>query len=160
MTVEEAMLRHHAKLLKKPQRSRKNAKPEKEVEKQIMPWLEVNGFSCHVIESKAVYSAGAGRYLRGQADQGFSDIVGCDENGIAAFIELKALGKCSTLKRHQFDFLKSKIDRGAFAVCVDSAEMLNKYYNIWSASNKRTTYLYSLLPKKHFQKDAEESVLF
>lgn len=96
-----------------------------------MDWLKANNFSCSIVESKAVFSKGANRYLRGMTDKGFSDIAGCSPVGKAVFIETKAPGKRRELKPHQRDFLVEKIKRGAFAVCVDSVEKLTNYYIAW-----------------------------
>ena len=114
----------------KPKRS--NAKPEFELRKQVMRWLEANNFSCDVVESKAVYSQAAGSYVRGQAVAGFSDIVGvCSFGGAACYIELKAPGRRATLKDHQRDFLMHKMHVYAFAVCIDSVEDLADVYSRW-----------------------------
>jgi hypothetical protein len=122
-----ALLSYNKKQIKKSVKKKKKrtgVTPEKMVEKDVMHWLSTNGFSCNVVESKAVYSAQSGRYLRGQTDAGFPDICGCSPNGLGVFIELKAKGRRSTLKDHQRAFLIDKINRGAFAVCVDSVDCL------------------------------------
>ena len=154
MSVKDALYAYSEKQLKKnkPKR-RKNKKPEREVERQVMAWLNKNGFSCHVVESKAVYSPSAGRYVRGQAVSGFTDIVGCDKNGTAVFIELKAPGRKSTIKEHQRAFITEKIRHNCFALCTDSVNFLSSSYENWikiSHLNKQV-FLYSLLPKKKAQ---------
>ncbi len=107
------------KVAQKPKR-KPYGKPEFEFKKIAKAWLIENGFSVDVVESKAVYSHAAGRYLEGQANAGFSDIVGVTPYfGVAAYIELKAPQKRYTLKWHQHQFLVDKINRFAFAVCVD-----------------------------------------
>jgi alpha-galactosidase len=134
-----------------------NREPEREVQKAVTQWCKEKGFDVSVVESKAVYSRSAGRYLRGQTEAGFSDIVGTDTNGKAIFIELKAAGKLSTLKPHQYDFLLRKIRLGAFAVCVDSAVLLDSIYSRWTnladhpAHAKR--YLEELLPKSKLTRE-------
>jgi len=127
------------------------SKPEKLVETDVMCWLKSNGFSCHVVESKAVYSKAAGRYLRGMAARGFLDIVGNDKLGAACFIELKAKGKRSTLRPAQHEFIIDKICTNAFAVVVDSAELLSSYYEKWNHlrfkdSAMAQEYLQSIIP--------------
>ncbi len=113
-------------------RPRKNLKPEFEFKKVAVAWLESNGWCVDIVESKAVYNFAAGRYDHGQAEAGFSDIVGVTPYfGVAAFIELKAPGKLRTLKPHQRDFLVKKINADAFAVCVDSVELLDDLYVGW-----------------------------
>jgi hypothetical protein len=113
---------------------RKNSKPEFELKKLVVKWLDEKSFSCDVVESKAVYCASAGRYLKGQAKAGFSDIVGVTPcRGVACYIELKAPGKLSTLKAHQRDFLIAKIEHMAFACVVDSVKSLSELYEKWCA---------------------------
>ena len=109
----------------------KRERPEKQVEKSVLEWCARSGFDISVVESKAVYSRSAGRYLRGQTEAGFSDLVGVTSTGRACFIELKAEGKRSTLKPHQYDFLLRKIKLGAFACCVDSVELIDSIYTRW-----------------------------
>ncbi len=132
MSARDALLKHHAKLAGQLEREqaprRKNEKPEFEVKKAVMGWLRANGFSCHVIESKAVFSVAAGRYMGGQTDAGVSDIFGVAPGGLAVFIELKAPGKRATLRPGQRAFLTDKIRFGSFAVCVDSVDCLRE---IW-----------------------------
>lgn len=112
--------------------SRKNNKPEFELKKKFIAWLDVNCFECDVVESKGVYNFAAGRYDHGQTKAGFSDIVGVTPyHGVACFIELKAPGKRGTLKSHQRDFLMRKIRREAFAVCTDSIEHFVEIYEVW-----------------------------
>lgn len=122
--------------------TRKNNKPEHEVKKAVMSWLVAHDFSCDVVESKAVYSEKADRYIRGQATAGFSDIVGvCPCFGVACYIELKAPGRRSTLRGHQKDFLVEKIQRQAFACVTDSIEHLEEIYFKWQAMFIRGDYM-------------------
>lgn len=128
-------------------------KPEKLVELEVLNWLNLNGFSCDVIESKAVFSQKAGRYLRGQTVKGMSDLVGCDSIGRGVFIELKAKGKRTNVSLEQIAFLSKKITNHAFAVVVDSADCLSHYYSKYcelikkSDFNGARDYLRSILPK-------------
>lgn len=82
-----------------------------------------------VVESKAVYSVKSGRYLRGKAEHGHSDLSSVTPTGIACFIEVKARGKRHTLRPSQWKFLMDRIEVGAFACCTDSAEMLESLYD-------------------------------
>lgn len=149
MSARDALLNYSKKQIK-TKRTKRNSSPEKEVEKEVMHWLRTHGFSCHVVESKAVYSPSAGGYKSGQTIPGFSDVVGCDPNGMAVFIELKAKGRNSTLKEHQYLFLKNKIEHGAFAVCVDSVMLLERVYQNWCLANdeNKRPGLIRLLPYK------------
>lgn len=127
-------------------RAKRNASPEKDLVKLILKACETRGWSCHVVESKAVYNASAGRYISGQTVQGFTDIVGCDNQGISMWIEVKAPGKRSTLKEHQRQFLIEKISKNAFAVCIDSVELLYGTYAGWLDAQNKKSYLLKLLP--------------
>lgn len=157
MSAWNALLKHHQKQLGTDKKvTRKNKKPEQETVKFCMKWLEDSGFSVHIIESKAVYSRSAGRYLSGQTVSGMSDCVGCTPHGIGAFIEFKAKGKCSTLKPHQRQFLKDKILRGCFAVVVDSKELLSQYYVKWNIiedRDEKIAFLLEILPKEKSSED-------
>lgn len=139
--VQKAMENHHAKLIKKPRakREKPNGRPEKEVEKACTQWLRANGFSVNVVESKAVYSAAAGRYLSGQTDQGFADCVGVHgATGIAVFIEFKAPGKLATLRPTQKHFLRDKIKFNAFACVVDSVERLQMIFREFDLARRES----------------------
>lgn len=129
--VEKAMNAYLTKDLRRGKRRGKNKTPEKDLQREIMKWLDDNKFSCHVVESKAVYSVAAGQYVRGQTVAGMPDIVGCDLIGTGVFIELKAKGRRGTLKEHQRQFLEEKIAKGAFAICCDSVEYLDENYRKW-----------------------------
>lgn len=151
----EKYSRRNSGIKKHRQKRPRNESPEKAVEKEVIEWLSKNGFEASVVESKAVYSKSAGRYLRGQTESGFSDIVGTDRNGFAIFIELKAVGKRKTISHTQTDFLKARISRGAFCVCTDSVCHLSHIYNTWidlkrSAEESARQLLLNDLPKtKH-----------
>lgn len=125
--IQTAIDNFSKKSLKKS-RSKKNSKPEKEFVKKLLQHLRNRGFSVNVVESKAVYNPKIGRYLSSQAIPGHSDISGCDPDGIAVFIECKAKGRRSTLKLNQYQFLMDKIEKNAFAVCVDSIEFFDEVY--------------------------------
>ncbi len=115
----------------KPRVAKKNKKPEKEVEKTVMGWLRWHGFSCDVIESKAVFSAKLGRYMHSQAVPGMADIIGNNKDGIGIYIELKAPGKISNVSEAQDKFIREKIETNCFACVVDSSTLLEKIYQAW-----------------------------
>ncbi len=112
---------------KKPT-GRRNGKPEKLVQDQVLAHLRQKGWSVDVVESKAVYSHRAGRYLRGQTRPGMTDLVGVTgpigPHGLAIpiFIELKAPGRISTVRPAQVEFMAEKSRQGAFCAVVDSIE--------------------------------------
>ena len=154
MSAKSALLNYHARIWTSEKRSqsrrgKKNDKPEKVLEKSVLSWALLNGLNLHVIESKAVYSASAGRYLRGQAEAGLPDLIG-NIQGLSAWIELKAKGRRGTLKEHQRLFLIRKIEQGCFACCIDSvdqlAELFESYFN--THVSDRVQLLLDHLPKK------------
>lgn len=152
MSAKKAIEAYCLKQLKKTssKRKSKNDKPEKCLEKEVMAWLKDNDFDCTVVESKAVFSQKAGRYLNSQAIPGMADIVGNSPDGVAVFIELKAPKKLSTIRPAQYEFLKSKILSNCFAVCVDSVLLLDRLCTMWSVlktSQARQTLLIEHLPK-------------
>lgn len=106
----------------------KSLGPEKIVEKDVLAYCSNMGWFVSVVDSSAVYSAKSGGYRRGMAKKGFPDIVGCDHNGRFVAIELKAKGKLSTIRAEQKAYLNKATACGAFAVCVDSADLLHKLY--------------------------------
>lgn len=130
---------------------RKNEKPEKEVERAVMLWLNTNGFDCNVVESKAVYNPKIQRFLHSQAAPGMSDIVGNTDAGRAVFIELKAPGRrvASAVSDVQRFFLMRKIQSHCFALVVDSVEYLERTYNQWLALplDQRVDFLFKELPQ-------------
>jgi len=128
--TDSALHRYYAKELEKEKRSRnratkRNGKPEKELEKSILKWASQKAIHLHVIEAKAVYSQSAGRYLRGQAEAGIPDLIG-NCGGLSMWIELKSPGRRGTLKQHQREFLVQKVKQGCFSCCVDSVEQLDR----------------------------------
>jgi len=163
-SIKSALTKYSQKQIKSNKKKKKSTKrkgiaPEKQVEKEVMPWLKLNGFSCNVVESKAVYNPMLNRYVRGQTDAGFPDIAGCTPYGYGAFIELKAKGTRRTLKEHQRAFLIEKIECGAFAVCVDGVECLREIYIKCSGLSKdeRVKLLKDHLPKKRVSKADDKS---
>ena len=158
----EKYSRRAAGVKRKRQSNQGNASPEKEVEKEVLEWARKADFDLSVVESKATYSLSAGRYLHGNAEAGFPDLVGntpmC-HGSIACFIELKAKGKINTIRPGQVEFLSRKIKRGCFAVCVDSAESLANHYRHWhnlllESQVLAIDYLLSVLPK--YKDDSNE----
>jgi len=154
MSAKSALLNYHKKIWDKDKRTqsragKKNDKPEKALEKSVLAWASSRNLFLHVVESKAVYSASAGRYLRGQAEAGLPDLIG-NVLGLSVWIELKAKGRRGTLKEHQRAFLVRKIEQGCFACCVDSvdqlASLLSSYFN--TPSSDRAQLLQNHLPKK------------
>ena len=121
-------------------------KPEKLVEKDCLLWAKNNQIFLHIVEAKAVFSQAVGRYLSGQVESGFPDLVGNNNNGQVLWVELKAKDRRSTITPLQYLFLKTKIEQGCFAVVVDSADRLHEYYYTWLNGKNQQGYLTGLLP--------------
>ena len=147
-----AMQSYHDRQSKTQIITRKNKKPEKEVERQCMDWMRLRGWSVQVIESKATYNPEIGVYRNQSAKAGTADCIGCTNDGIFVAVEFKAKGRKSTLRPQQYKFLVEKIEHNAFAVCVESADELAHYYELWvqhseSPSDRREIFQ-KLLPCK------------
>jgi hypothetical protein len=132
--------------------TRKNERPEMELtQKPCKSWFRKNGWAMFIIDAKAEWSDSAQAYVAASVDAGFSDAVGCTPDGTAAFVEFKAPGKRSTLKPHQREFLKDKIQKGCFSVCVDSVESLELAWTDFQRHRKNdrrnsTQFLFKHLP--------------
>lgn len=150
-STEAALNRYYERQLRQKKTRAKNKQPEKQVAAECVTALRALGAEVQIIEAKAVYNPRVGRYLRGQTNAGTCDCFGVLASGTACFIEFKAPGRLKTLKPHQREYLRSKIDNHAFACVVDSAEMLNNIYSNyinWLAQSKNQAkhYLLNLLP--------------
>lgn len=134
----------HNKTTKAPMRPRtkssKRSNPEKALEKQVLAWCRANGFDVSVIDS-STYGVKFG--VDKTSEYGISDLVG-NRGAIAAFIELKAPSKLSTLKFHQYKFLLRKLEAGCFACCVDSVERLAELWQQYEYEGAKS--LISALP--------------
>lgn len=117
-------------------------KPEKLVEKEVLAMAQDLGFDLSMIDSKAIFSEKKQEYTKNYCvPEGAPDLWGCDSNGVAVYLELKAPGKLKSLSEKQKKFLARKIDYNCFAVAVDSPQLLFDLYSKWkafvSASDKR-----------------------
>jgi len=124
-------------------------KPELKTEVEIKSVARKLGWSLDKIESKATYSLAAKRFLRSKsAPVGFSDYVGCSDAGWCLYIEAKARGKLKTLRAEQDEFLREKIAHNAFAVVVDSGELLERLWSTFKSTppEARQEFLLSLIP--------------
>lgn len=107
---------------------RKNKKPEQDVARHCLAWMRSVGFAVDIYESKANFNPKVGLWLQQSMRTGTTDCIGTDPDGFAAFIEFKAPGKLKSLRDSQRAFIYRKIDAGAFACVVDSAERLADIY--------------------------------
>lgn len=154
--VEAAMLKASAKALKEYQpASRKNNKPEEEIEKACVSLMRDEwGWSIQIFESKATYDPRAGRYIGQSMRAGTLDCGGSTREGIATWVEFKAKGKLATLRPGQREFIEEKIKVYNFACVVDSPERLRAIHKYWEFLRKTGNldasrdYLLSMVPKK------------
>lgn len=134
--------------------SRRNGKPEKEVEGECLALMRSWGWDVEIYEAKATYDPRQGRWRQQAMKVGTVDCMGVTGMGIAVAIEFKAPGKLSTLRYNQREFLVNRIQQYAFAAVVDSADLLKTYRNEWESLRKNGNidlgrdYLLSVLPKQ------------
>jgi hypothetical protein len=138
--------------------TRRNGKPEKEVEYTCVAWMKSQGWSVNVFEAKATYSPTAGIWKQQAMSGGVADCMGNTQDGIAVAIEFKAPGYLSTFNSparvKQRAFVIDKINSGAFACVTDSVERLKDIYTRWrelrdaGALLVSREFLIGALPKK------------
>jgi len=157
--IQAALHEFERRQAPRPKRLVKNNKPEADLVQQLLAHLRANGWSVHCVEAKATFSASAGRYLHGQTVPGFPDICGNMPDGHSCWIEVKAKGRRSTLIDDQREFLLDKIATNAFAVVVDSIELLENFTIEWKKSAAKKAYLLRALPPKR-DKDMDSGPLF
>ena len=129
--IRASVEKHASKELGQNLPKRKNKKPERKLQGEMLAWLSARGCFVFPLESRAVYSVAAGRFLESQTRVGASDILGLTPDGLFLAVEVKARGRRSTLRDSQRIFLESVLSRGGFAVCSDSIEHLDKLYHSW-----------------------------
>jgi hypothetical protein len=141
--IKSAIEKYTEKNKAKSAPTRSNGSPEKDLEKEVLSFLENNSFHVNVVESKATFNQQQQRFISSSVKSGFADIVGNHYTGIAVFIELKAPGRRSTLRDNQREFLLSKIETGCFAVCIDSVELLEAQWNRFRELIDRKQYIFA-----------------
>lgn len=117
--------------------TRRNKKPEKEVEKACLAWMRARGWSVEIYEAKATYNPRLGFYKNQAMKAGTLDCLGSNEEGHSVAIEFKAPGKLSTFNSpariKQKEFCLGKIAAGWFSCVADSVERLEQIYTKWYA---------------------------
>ena len=153
--VQRAIEKNYHRQLKKDKPStRRNNKPEKEVETSCLKLMRSWGWSVEIYESKATYDPRRGVWRQQSMKSGTLDCMGVTDQGIAVAVEFKAMGRLSSLRDNQREFLISRINQFAFACVVDSAIDLNRIYNQWKyirenqSLNKSRDYLLLMIPKQ------------
>lgn len=139
--LEKYYERQAAELEKAHRPKRKNGKPEFELKVQVLAWLRERGFSVDSVESKATFNRAAGRYLNSPTTVGMPDVIGTTPEGLGAFLELKSKGRRGTLRPAQRIFLTEKINRFAFAACIDSIEALAQLWEEFSHTRTMSVHL-------------------
>lgn len=135
-------------------------KPEKDVEKFCLEWARNQGWNVNIYEAKSTWNESLGRYINQSIIPGHPDMAGNTDFGLAAYVELKAPGKRSTIRLAQWEFLVAKIETGCFAVCVDSAQALEIYWNGFKAANNKKQFLLNVLPKKPKEDPKDRDLIF
>ena len=144
------------KILKGP--TRRNAHPEKDVEKECLALMRSWNWTVEIYESKATYDPRRGVWRQQAMKAGTLDCMGVTNQGNAVAVEFKAPNKLRDIlrdeKQNQYDFLISRIHAFAFACVVDSAMLLEDYRNRWEFLRKTGNldtsrdYLLACVPKK------------
>lgn len=156
-STHDALMRYYQRQLKNNSPKKKNGRPEKLVEKEVLAWCREQGWFINVVESKAVFSAKSGIYHTGQTVAGTSDLIGCTNTGLFVAIELKSSGRRSTLREAQRRYICEVISRSGFAVCVDSVECLVKAWSDFQHSENKKQALLKMLPQ---EKEQDNKPLF
>ena len=147
-STKDALMRYYQNQLPKTStRKKKNGTPEKLVEKDVLLWCRNAGWFVGVFEAKSVYNKSAGVYISSTMEYGTPDILGISNNQTMVAIELKAVGRRSTLREAQRKYLIEVISRNGFAVVVDSVDLLAKYWRLYLGSINKKALLLSFLPK-------------
>lgn len=151
--ARKALENYYQKQIPREKRSRKNSRPEKEVERECVGWMRAQGWDIQIYEAKSTFNPRAGRYVGQSCKAGTVDCQGILPGGTFVAIEFKAPKKISTFnasKNHrQKQYLISKIANGAFGAVIDSRQRLEQIYNSWrdlKTSEERRSYLMTCLP--------------
>jgi hypothetical protein len=150
-SVKKAINNYFERTSKPSEREKrpKNKTPEKDLRQLVMKHLKQQGVLVLYVESQAVFSESAARYLHGQVSVGTSDLIGCLPSGRFLAIELKAPGRIRTLKPHQREFLVKVIQMGGIGLVADKIDLIDWILDQCSqiASDKeRVEFLLSQLP--------------
>jgi hypothetical protein len=143
--VEAAVLRHHKKQLPKERRG-PNDNPEARVVLALKKHLHSLGFSMDVVDS-STYNKQAGYNTHNVTTPGFSDLVGCSNQGLSVYIEVKAPGKRNNVSHAQREFLTAKIKSNCFAIVCDSCAYFDRVWAQFQFVVDRQALLLVELPK-------------
>jgi len=163
LRIAGAMQRYHERQEPRPANpQRKNSRPEKLTEQQVLQWAKLHSIHLHIVDSTA-YDFRLKKIGQQKATSGFSDLVGNTEDGLALYIELKALGKRHAVSEPQRRFLEKKINQNCFAAVVDSHEILNLIWHRFldlKSPELRRQFLLDQMPQKRKSQDDSKSLGF
>jgi hypothetical protein len=130
-----------------------NFNPEKKVEQQVLAWYFQNHWSMSVFDSEMIRGPKNKMVRNPGIPTGCPDTLGCTDQGLAAFVELKKHGFRHICRLSQRQFLERKIQSNAFGIVTDSTEHLSKTYSSWlslrsESLQKAREFLISELPRK------------
>jgi hypothetical protein len=135
-------------------RKSKGISPEELVKREVLCWSFTKYWSLDVYDSKGTYSQSRGAYSKNIGmKSGTPDLIGCDNQGLAVYLELKKLGHRGSCRLSQRQFLERKIQANAFALVCDSVEYLESVYTEWISLRsisleKAKSFLLEKLPNK------------
>lgn len=116
-------------------RKKRNASPEKDVEKACLIYMRKLSWDVQIYESKATWDTQSHQWKNQSMKAGNADCQGVMPDGIAVAVEFKAPGKLSTFNLdknyRQKEFIIKRINQNAFACVVDSADLLHEIYIHW-----------------------------
>lgn len=152
--AKKALENYYTKLAKQVSKpKRRNQKPEKLVEHECVALMRALGWDVAIYEAKGIYNPHAGRYVSQRMRAGTVDCQGVMQNGTFVAVEFKAPGKRSTFNSprsgRQKEYLIQKIHHNAFAVVVDSSQLLKQLYETWveiTDEDERRQFLLKSLP--------------
>lgn len=101
---------------------RKNDNPEERVVAEHLEWFKDNNYFIKRMESKAKNINGVWR--ASGVGVGTPDLIGCSPDGLFIACEVKALGRRSTLRGLQREYLVEVIKRGGYGFCSDDTDYL------------------------------------
>lgn len=143
--------------------TRRNQKPEKEVEKACLEWMRARGWVVAIYESKSKFDPSRGRYISQTMKAGTADCMGNLPDGIECIVEFKAPGRLSSFASEknmkQQLFLQRKIQTNCFAAVVDSVARLELIFKSWQQKRsagdlyEARMYLLSMLPEARPKKE-------
>lgn len=128
-------------------------KPEQWVVSQVFAWYFQNRWSMSVFDSEMIRGPKNKMIPNQGIPTGCPDTLGCTDQGLAAFVELKKQGFRHICRLSQRQFLLLKIEANSFCIVTDSVTHLEDTYRKWISLREISLkeardFLMSELPKK------------